>query len=124
MTVETVLSKYDGKTAALGFQTREYLFRHLPGILEEVDVRASLLGYSYGSGYKNVICVILLSKKGVKLGFNRGGELPDPKNLLTGTGKVHRFVVIRSEDDLLNPALKDLLDQAVIALRKRINQSV
>ncbi len=123
MTAEAILSKYDGKVAALGLQTREYLLWNLPGISEEVDQSASLLGYSYGPGYKNVICVILLSKKGVKIGFNRGGELPDPQCLLTGTGKVHRFVVIRSAGDLDNPALKELLDEAARAHRKRINQT-
>jgi len=123
MTVETVLSKFDGKVAALGFKTREYLFSHLPGICEEVDVPASLLGYSYGPGYKNVICVILLSNKGVKLGFNRGGELPDPGHLLAGTGKVHRFVVIQSAGDLNNPALNELLAGAVAAYRKRLSQT-
>ena len=79
-----------------------------------------MIGYSYGAGYKDLICTIILSKKGIKLGFYRGGELPDPKKLLTGSGKVHRYVEINSEEDIRNPALLALLEHAVDAREKRL----
>jgi hypothetical protein len=60
-----------------------------------------------------------MSKKGVKLGFYKGGELPDPRHLLTGSGKVHKYVEIKSGQDISNPALQDLLEQAIQAHRKR-----
>jgi len=120
MTAETIFSGYDKKISTLGLQLREFLFSQLPGIYEEVDVSANILSYNYGAGYKNVICVIIPSKKGIKLGFNRGSELPDPGKLLTGTGKVHRFMEIRSADDLVNPALKILLAAACSSHQKRI----
>ena len=103
------------KYCSLGFQLREFLFSELKDINEEADATANIIGYNYGKGYKNLICVILLSKKGIKLGFYKGSELPDPGKLLTGTGKVHRFVEIKSSQDMKNPALKRLLKEAVAA---------
>ncbi|MCX6305031.1 MAG: hypothetical protein NT040_08690 [Bacteroidetes bacterium] len=69
MTNESVLSGYDERIAALALQLRQYLLRQLPAAGEEADPSARLISYNYGPGYKNIICVILLSQKGVKLGF-------------------------------------------------------
>ena len=115
MTAENILSGYEEKIAALGLQLREFLFSELKDINEEADPTANIIGYNYGKGYKNLICVILPSKKGIKLGFYKGSELPDPGKLLKGTGKVHRFVEIKSSPDMNNPALKNLLKEAVAA---------
>jgi Domain of unknown function (DU1801) len=115
MTAEKILSRYEEKIETLGLQLREFLFSELKDINEEADATANIIGYNYGNGYKNLICVILLSKKGIKLGFYKGSELPDPGKLLTGSGKVHRFVEIKSSQDMNNPALKLLLKEAVAA---------
>jgi hypothetical protein len=115
MTAEEILSRYEEKLAQLGLQLRDFLFSELKGINEEVDATANIISFNYGKGYKNIICVIIPSKKGIKLGFYKGSELPDPEKLLTGTGKVHRFVEIKSVQDINNPALKRLLKEAVAA---------
>ena len=119
MTAEEILSRYEEKIAQLGLQLRVFLFSELKGINEEADATANIISFNYGKGYKNIICVILPSKKGIKLGFYKGSELPDPEKLLTGTGKVHRFVEIKSVQDLNNPALKRLLKEAVAAYTNR-----
>ena len=115
MTAEEILSRYEEKIAQLGLQLRVFLFSELKGINEEADATANIISFNYGKGYKNIICVIIPSKKGIKLGFYKGSELPDPEKLLTGTGKVHRFVEIKSAHDINNPALKRLLKEAVAA---------
>jgi hypothetical protein len=46
-------------------------------------------------------------------------ELPDPKKILEGTGKLHRHVKLKSEADLGNAALKNLL-KAALARRERL----
>jgi hypothetical protein len=66
MTAETFLSGYDTKISILGLALREFLFLQLPGISEETDVSARLVAYSFGPGYKNVICVMIPSKKEIK----------------------------------------------------------
>lgn len=115
MTAEEILSGYEEKIATLGFQLREFLFSALKDIHEEADAAAKIIGYNYGKGYKNLICIILPSKKGIKLGFYKGCELQDPGKLLTGTGKVHRYVETKSSKDIIDPALKHLLKEAVAA---------
>ncbi len=119
MTVTDTLSRYDEKIALLASKLRKFLLEKLEGIMEIPDNTANLIGYGYGTGYKDTICTILLSKKGVKLGFYKGSELPDPKKLLTGNGKVHRYVEIKTEQDITNPALKQLLKEALHAYKKR-----
>lgn len=119
MNPETILSQYEGEVASLGARLRKFLLKQLPDIIEQPDAKANLIGYSYGPGYKDLICTILMSKKGVKLGFYKGSELPDPHHLLTGSGKVHKYVEIDSAQDVHNPALLALLKQAAEGRLKR-----
>jgi hypothetical protein len=119
MTVTDILSRYDEKTAMLASQLRNFILGELKDIIELPDNSVNLIGYGYSTGYKDMICTILLSKKGVKLGFYKGSELPDPKKLLTGTGKVHRYMEIKTEQDIKTPALKKLLTDALNAYKKR-----
>jgi len=120
MSPDKLLAQFPESVAATALRLRQFLVKHLKGITEQPDPKANVIGYSYGAGYKDLICTIILSKKGIKLGFYKGGELPDPKKLLTGSGKVHRYVEINSEDDIRNPALLALLEHAVDAREKRL----
>src|SRR3954454_15004298 len=80
--------------AAVARALRARLLDDLPGTTEQPDGAANVIGYGHGAGYKGLVCTIILSKKGVKLGFYRGAELPDPDRLLEGAGKVHRYVPV------------------------------
>ena len=119
MTVEDILSNYEEKIAGLALKLRNFILQELIDIIELPDNSANIIGYGYGKGYKDMICTILLSKKGVKLGFYKGSELPDPEKLLTGTGKVHRFAEIKTEQAISSPELKNLLTEALKAYQKR-----
>jgi len=77
------------------------------------------IAYSYGPGYKGLVCTLILSRKGVKLGIVRGSELPDPKQLLDGSGKVHRFVQLNAPADLKRPGVKTLVKAAHKAWKVR-----
>lgn len=116
---KAILTKYDDAIATLGLELREFLLSHLKGCLEMPDIPANIIGYGYGTGYIDLICTIIPSKKGIKLGFNRGSELPDPESILTGRGKVHRYVEINSMSDIKKRAVKQLLKEAIKAWKKR-----
>lgn len=120
VTAADILSAYEEKIATPGFALRDFLLSHLKDIIEQPDAPAHIIGYNYGTGYKTLICTIIPSKKGIKLGFNHGSLLPDPDHLLEGSGKVHKYVVINSTDDIKNPALLKLLKEAVKAYGVRI----
>ena len=119
-TADGILSKYDEGVPKLGFQLREFLLRELKQIVEYPDGPANIIGYGYGPGYKQLLCTIIPSRKGIKLGFYKGSELPDPKKLLTGSGKVHRYVEIKSENVVKEPAIKKLVDEALKAYHKKL----
>jgi hypothetical protein len=116
---DALLAPYPEAVRELADAARIALAKALPGAAEGVDRSAKLLSYSYGPGYKGLVCTLLLSKTGVKLGLYRGSELPDPAGLLQGAGKVHRHVQLRSPADLERPELKRLLAAALAAFRER-----
>ncbi|XZF13965.1 DUF1801 domain-containing protein [Chitinophagaceae bacterium MMS25-I14] len=115
----TFLSQYDEQVCSNALQLREVLLANLPGITEQVDLPAKMIGYCYGQKYSELICVIIPSKKGIKLGFNRGTGLPDPEKMLEGTGKISRYVQIKTPEQINAPALKQLLAAALAAYREK-----
>ena len=118
---QNLVSRYPPSVITLADQARSLVLAHCPGVSEEIDMPANMAAYSYGKGYKHVICTIILSKQGVKLGFYKGSELPDPDKLLEGKGKVHKYVAITSAASLRSKALTMLLKAAVTAYRDRIS---
>jgi hypothetical protein len=118
--IDEFLSRYDDEVFINATHLREVLFENLPDIAEQLDQSAKLIAYGYGQKYIELICVLIPSKKGLKLGFNRGVDLPDPDKLLEGTGKISRFVKIKSGGQINSLPLKRLLKSALKAYRQRI----
>ena len=115
MTSDDVLSRYEPGTRSRAEAVIRMLHERLPGAKEQPDSTANVIGFGYGDGYKGLICTLILSKKGVKLGFSGGAGLPDPEGLLAGAGKVHRYVEIGSVAEADTPALRELVDAAKAA---------
>ena len=118
--VEEFLSSYDEQIFSNALKLREVLLANLSGIMEQVDLPARMIAYCYGQKYAEMICTIIPSKKGLKLGFYKGPELPDPDGLLEGEGKISRYVVIHSPEQINSPAIKKLLASALAAYRARM----
>ena len=118
--IDEFLSGYSEEIFTNALKLREMLFENLPGIIEQLDIPAKMIAYCYGQKYAEMICTIIPSKKGLKLGFYKGADLPDPDNLLEGTGKISRYVEIRSGEQIKFPALKKLIESALVAYKKRM----
>jgi hypothetical protein len=118
------LNEYPAATAELGRQLRDIVRAAIPGAAEELDRTGRVIGYGFGPGYTGLVCTIIPSKKGVKLGIVHGARLPDPHGLLEGPGKLHRYVAFAKLADLEKPGLKDLLRAAVTAWKERSKQKV
>ena len=118
--IDEFLSNYSDEVFTNALELREVLLTKLPGIIEQIDVPAKMIAYSYGQKYAEMICTIIPSKKGLKLGFYKGVDLPDPDKLLEGSGKISRYVEIRSAEQIKSPALKKLIESALAAYKKRI----
>jgi len=116
---ETFLAGYDTVVFENAMELRKLLHDNLPDIIEQVDLPAKMIAFCYGQKYSELVCTIFPSKKGLKLGFNRGNELPDPEHLLEGNGKISRYVVIRDKEMIHSRPLKDLIENALVAYKKR-----
>jgi hypothetical protein len=118
-TAETLLAKYPPEVQALAAAARAALAQWLPRSEEVVDATAPVIAYAYGPGYKGLVCSLILSKTGVKIGLAHGSELPDPAGLLAGAGKVHKHIQLHSPSDLGNPAVRALVKAAYAAWKRR-----
>src|SRR5437762_3620169 len=118
-TIDALLRSYPSDVQALATAARKHLRRVLPKIEEHADGSAPVIAYGYGPGYHGLVCTLILSKKGVKLGLVRGSELADPNQLLQGTGKVHRHIPLRTAADLRHPGVTELIKQTHAAWRVR-----
>ncbi|MFN2439950.1 MAG: DUF1801 domain-containing protein [Chitinophagaceae bacterium] len=117
--INVFLLQYSEKVIGYTLKLRQVLFANLPGIIEQIDISAKMIAYCYGQKYTEMICTVIPSKKGLKLGFYKGTELPDPDNLLNGTGKISRYVEIESEKQIKSSALKNLIASALAAYKQR-----
>ncbi len=115
------LGNYDKQIIDRVMKLREVLSQNLPGIIEQVDLPARMIAYVYGQKYRDMVCTIIPSRKGLKLGFYRGAELPDPEGLLEGSAKLSRYIQINSDKQLESSALKTLLLEALEAYKMRIS---
>ena len=98
-TFDQLLTAYPSSVRAVAGSARRLIFELLPDAEETVT--------------------LILSKQGVKLGVVRGAELADPKKLLTGADKVHRYVPLAKPDDVRRPGLRPLLRSAAAPWRDR-----
>lgn len=123
----------DKKTATPESQLRAFIARLDTGQQKLVrSVRATLrkrfataneLAYDYSSfvviGYsptdRGIDAPISLAARAdrVELYFNNGPRLPDPKKLLSGSGKQTRFVRLESAQQLSDPDIEGFIDAAL-----------
>jgi hypothetical protein len=97
----------------LAVASRALLFDILPETVEVVWPRQRTAGYGTGPRKKtDQFCWITPTAHHITLGFYYGAELPDPHQLLDGTGMSMRHVKVRRMEDLHNPALRDLIHAA------------
>ena len=114
-----LLARYPDEVQSLALEATRLIIRLLPGVEESADSSAGLISFGYGPGYKGMVCTLILSKTGVKVGLVRGSELDDPRGLLAGSGKVHRYIQMKSAADLRRPGVSALIKATYNAWRER-----
>lgn len=115
--IQSFLSSYPPHVQEIALTLRSLVLSAAPDALEQVDLPAKMLAYSFKNTYKDMICVIMPLKNAVNLGFPRGATLPDPLGLLQGTGKRARHVKIASLDEIDTQALLALLQASIDQIR-------
>ena len=99
--------------------TRKFVMGVIPKATEIVDMKSKVIGFGFGTGYKDMICSLMPAKGWVTLGIGWGAELPDSHKLMEGGGKVHRHVKLKSEADLKTPGLEALLEAGLARWKGR-----
>lgn len=102
---------------------QQKLFRSVRTAVRKRFPTANELAYDYGKfvvvGYspnENGIdspLTIAGRPEGVQLYFNKGPQLPDPKKLLLGSGKLTRFVWLESVKKLSDPDVEAFISAAL-----------
>jgi hypothetical protein len=122
MTVAELLALYTPDVRDLALKTRALILEVMPDTLEQVDDSAQLIAYGYDRTYTGLICGIIPQKTYVNLMFSHGATMPDPDQLLTGTGKKARHIKIQTADALEHPGVRALLDAGVAATQAHMAQ--
>jgi hypothetical protein len=107
---EKAIEGFSDNIKDIARQTRQLIFSILPNAVEVVWVQQKNIGFGTGLKKKTEhFCWLMPASNHVNLGFNYGAELPDPYNLLEGTGKLFRHIKIKSIEQLSNKELVKLL---------------
>jgi hypothetical protein len=112
--LDALLVSFTPHVIGLVLAARTLVFEEMPDVIEQVDPSANLIAYGTNRTYKGLVCGIMVYKTYINLMFARGANLPDPDDLLKGTGKEARHIRIGNPVDLANPGVRRLLESAVV----------
>jgi hypothetical protein len=104
---------------------RSALRKRFPTAIEQVydNYNFLALGYCATEGTSDCIVSLAVSAKGVALSFYNGAILPDPEQILLGSGAQNRFVRLSSAKDLSERAIDSLLRAAVAQAKTPLPKS-
>ncbi len=109
------IGKFDAKRAALIRAARKVLRRRMPTANELVydNYNFFVIGYCSTERPSDCIVSIAAAANGVGLSFYYGAAIPDPHDLLLGSGSQNRFIRIESAATLARPEIKELITAAI-----------
>src|SRR3954470_9802541 len=113
--LDSFIAKFGPAVARLIRSARSALRNGLPTAIEQVYDNYNFLAIGYCTSERTSDCIVSLavSAKGVALSFYNGASLPDPENVLLGSGKQNRFVRLETAKTLDEPAVKSLISAAI-----------
>lgn len=111
---------------ALYSDLRKYILALYPDCNELLYHTHALTSvYSISEKLSDAFCMLPIYTNHVNLGFNKGALLEDPNNLLKGTGKLIRHVVVKKPRDYRNTdvtaLIRESIDYAVCDMDKPTN---
>ena len=119
------LARYEPDIQKLTRSVRRVLRKRFPTANELVyDYHKNfVIGYSPIERGSDGIVSMAADADGVRLYFNHGPSLPDPKKILLGNGRQTRFIWLESAGDLLRPEVESLMAAAVRKARIPLRRS-
>ena len=113
--LEKFLARFTPEIAFLGKAVLQKMRKRLPGAVEMVydNYNALVIGFGPTERASQAILSIALYPRWINLFFLYGKGLRDPEKLLKGSGNQVRSLVLESAGTLDDPAVDDLIAQAV-----------
>jgi hypothetical protein len=108
------IEKFDPQHQTIIRAARKKLRKRFPTSTELVYDNYNFFVIGFGPNDRPSDCIVTIAAgaNGVGLCFVRGASLPDPDEVLLGSGKQTRFVRLASADVLEEPAVQTLLSVA------------
>jgi hypothetical protein len=108
------IAKFEPKHQRLIRAVRKVLRRRFPTAYELAYENYNFFVLGYGPTERPSDCIVSMAAgaNGVGLCFIRGASLPDPDEILLGSGNQTRFIRVESVDVLERPAVKALVAAA------------
>lgn len=109
------IAKFDPAVGKLIRSTRAALRKRFPTAIELVYDNYNFFVIGFCSTERSSDCIVSLAANaiGVSLCFYWGATLPDPDQLLQGSGNQNRFIRLESAATLAQPQVEALLRAAV-----------
>jgi hypothetical protein len=109
------IAKYSPGIAALAKAVLAKMRERIPGAVELVydNYNALAIGFGPGERASEAVFSIALFPRWLSLFFLQGANLRDPENLLQGSGKRVRYIVLKDAGTLDEPAIRTLMAQAL-----------
>jgi len=113
--LQAFIDRYTPEIAALARACLAKMRAKLPGAAQLVydNYNALAIGFGPSERASEAIFSIVLYPRWVTLFFLQGAGLPDPNQLLKGSGKVVRHIVLAAAADLDKPAIRALMTVAL-----------
>jgi hypothetical protein len=114
--LQEFIGKFDKKSQAVIRASRAALRRRMPSASELVYDNYNFFVIGYCSTERPTDCVVSIAAgaSGVGLSFYYGATLPDPQNVLLGSGVQNRFIRLPSADVLSRPEVEALIAAALL----------
>ena len=111
----TFIAKFDPAVAAVARAAVRKMAQRLPGATQMVydNYNALAIGFAPSEKSSQAVFSIAVFPRWVSLFFFEGVQLADPTRLLRGSGRQVRHIVLKSADDLDQPAVKELMKEAL-----------
>ncbi|PYX89419.1 MAG: hypothetical protein DMG68_05190 [Acidobacteria bacterium] len=113
--LKAFIEKFETKHQLLIRAVRKTLRKRMPTANELVydNYNFFVIGYSSSERVSDCIVSIAAAANGVALAFYRGATLPDPHQVLLGSGTQNRFIRLVSSEALVRPDVEALIAAAI-----------
>ena len=113
--IKGFVARFEPKLRTLIRVVRKALRKRFPTAEELVYDYSKFLVIGYSPTERGIDSIVSIAAgaDGLRLYFNNGPRLPDPKKILLGSGKQARFIWLESAEKLARPEVRALMAAAL-----------